>query len=437
MKRVTSQEPSACEKVDREGGKKVKVRRAEDTGADVACGPKVDTRGPAAGLSENTGNAGAGEATDVKTALRRAGTKEIVLRAVTVPPSAAVVEAVAFLCRLEGFLRCDFVMSVCEELGVQASGRYSMQKYGLSDVCILATFSSSETFSRILRSKVGGLVLVMDCVSNTFREFGTFLLHLSDDFDFSVLTEAVRGSNNCITSAHFGGICSSSSAILEWLIRDGLFNDALVGNLSLSYCCNSLALTRMVQQGRNVNACNWNLVQPLSQPLRTAKMVDVLIAAGAKPELLNGLRVPSVAALRRLLELHPVLMKAKFSGEAILSRGEEVDGIPEEALDYARLMRDFDYPTPTVAHLKDANGNVACALFTFQYTHVRPRLRSGLSAEMLWRPFTHYACPQSLHDCVVTALLAMRRVCLRVPRDIRNLLLMRAFGEIRFVALAK
>ncbi len=114
-------------------------------------------------------------------------------------------------------------------------------------------------------------------------------------------------------------------------------------------------------------------------------VVDALLAAGAKVELLNGLKLPSVKALRRLLQLWPDEIKAKFPAEAIL-REENLD-----LLSYVELMREFDYPSPPELAGMEAlhTFRVECALFTFGYRK-RPLCpdRHSLGSYLRWRPHT-------------------------------------------------
>ncbi len=155
---------------------------------------------------------------------------------------------------------------------------------------------------------------------------------------------------------------------------------------------------------------------------QSATDVDNLIAVGAKPELLKGKDLPCPRALRRLLQLRPQLIKATFSGEVILANSHK-------RLRHVEVMREFDCPAPDVSNEKPQH---ECALFTFQYIHRRPVVNDY--ACMLWRPHTHYACPRALKRRVMTVLLILNRCRPRLPRDMRNLLLLTAFGQEKFDA---
>lgn len=114
-------------------------------------------------------------------------------------------------------------------------------------------------------------------------------------------------------------------------------------------------------------------------------------------------------------------MMAKFSGETVLRLSQKMGGM----LGFVGAMREFGYPTPDVSNLDDRNGSIGSALFTYGCTAKRPE-RGGPYSEhhMLWRPHTQYACLPGTRARVRTALLCWKTVCPRLPRDMRNMLLL-------------
>ncbi len=158
----------------------------------------------------------------------------------------------------------------------------------------------------------------------------------------------------------------------------------------------------------------------------------MLIQGGGKIELLNGMRIPAPNVLRRLLQLQPEAVKKVFDSDSIV---EKTVIERDEILSIVRVMREFDFPPPdphVLANLRKALSNHAYlgeldfALFTFQYSKERPK---QVPRELFWRPHTHFACCENTRQQVVAALGVMRRVCPRVLRDLRHVILVMAFGQ--------
>ncbi len=96
-------------------------------------------------------------------------------------------------------------------------------------------------------------------------------------------------------------------------------------------------------------------------------------------------------------------------------------------------MRQYNYtvsPTLSNAVIKDS---MLSALFTYGYLARLPvAVRYADPKWFHWRPHTHrfkVAQRPQLQALVFTALCAMHRACARLPRDVRNHVLVLAFAE--------
>ncbi len=299
-------------------------------------------------------------------------------------------------------------------------------------VVLFRSDASEKSLKRILHSPRAGWHLIAERLDLSNASFGELLTAVVPRVDPSVFTAYLREGaaeesrgydcyHQYLESAQRRGLKAASPAVLQWLIREDFYKPAKNRPSTIVSCGNELGLKILIREGYDVNYYdNQRGFSALSYPSRTAKMVDVLLECGAKVELLHGMVPPSVAALRRLLQLRPVETRAKFTGGSILSNCYE-------PLRYAEVMHDFDYPTPDKKRVKDCLGSIPCALFTFGFMNQRPHVWHY--SDLLWRPHMHYAFPQATKDCVETALLCFKRVCPHLPRDMRNLLLVRAFGS--------
>ncbi len=174
---------------------------------------------------------------------------------------------------------------------------------------------------------------------------------------------------------------------MEWLIDDGLYDAEHNTQDTIVFCRNKRGLRLLIEEGYDPNHILSMYLhfpfQPLTLGDRTAEMVDALLAVGAKVELLNGEVLPSVAAFRRMMQLRPEETRAVFSSETLMrllarsgSRQREI-----YRLEWVEMMREFDFPAPDMSGLRDSEGAIAAALFTFKYKNVRPPF--GLSREGL------------------------------------------------------
>ncbi len=97
---------------------------------------------------------------------------------------------------------------------------------------------------------------------------------------------------------------------------------------------------------------------------------------------------------------------------------------PDAALDYVEVMREFAYSgvdTDMTDRLREFGG----ALFTVRFAIRRPRSRDGW---LYWRPHCHFVCSTNLRSRVKAALLCLQRICSRMSCDVRDWLLVAAFG---------
>ncbi len=339
----------------------------------------------------------------------------------------------ASLAKLPLSERCELVLKACEEEGKNIRCSYILtgKKFRtIAECCILSSDSSPDSIIRVLESQFGGWLVLVELARRTERT----LVEVADragalDRCFELLAKEW----SLLSGVQEDAFKSSSPVTLEWLISTGLYDADRNSSYAILWCENELGLRKLVEEGRDPNGeaewGNGDLEQPLTASDRSARMVDALLSVGAKIELLTGRAVPSPAALRRMLQLQSAVTRKKFPGEVILRNL----GRHERALYHVQVMREFDYPTPVITGAYDRFG-VREASFTFQYIRERPPLRPRKDGTMrfLWRPHTHYACSIALHAAVKTTLLCLKRMCNQLPKDIRNLLLETAFGDVAF-----
>ncbi len=130
-----------------------------------------------------------------------------------------------------------------------------------------------------------------------------------------------------------------------------------------------------------------------------------------------------------MLQVRPQETRAKLPGRRILELAKKEHA---SVLQYVRVMREFDFPAPDVTGIADTHQQIACALFTFQYTRAFPaEVTAGSHHGHLfaWRPHTHFACDWWTQRRVTTALMCFKSVCPRMPKDMRLMVLTAAFGH--------
>lgn len=379
------------------------------------------------------------ECTKGLAALRRAGTIEILQRTVGEPPSAAVVAAVRFLeVELSEYDRCDYIMSLCEELGTDVSWSYGTNLKGRADrelYCrIIRKSLTTESLRRVLTSPRGGWRVVEEVIRSTMS-FAEMLRKVDPSLFTDVLRrERLEGGVVYRDEAHAVAFSSSRPVVLKWLVDDGLFDASLMTEIMIVSCGNALGLKMLVAGGYDPNSCCNTGEQPLTFRRRSAGMVDALVAVGAqvellRPPLLLGCVLPSVAAFRRLLQLDPNRVKSLYNWEAFFHYCGDITPLWR-----LEVMRDFDYPPPSANDVAIADETFQWALFTFSFTNVRPSVDVDRDVALLWRRHTHFACKQKLKDRVVATLLCLKRLHSRFPRDMRHMLLDCAFGrEVRWL----
>ncbi len=331
-------------------------------------------------------------------------------------------DAVAFLNGLSDYERCDYMMTLAEELTANVLEAYIVGNPGRT-LSVLSANSSERSCARVAKSPSGGVRLLAEFVDAFGEELTLFLDGLAPEFDFSVLRE-VFGDELRLERAHRGAFSSSSPKFLQFLIREGLCNVSLIRPVQIVECGNALALSFLIANGHDPNYERWDGVHALTHPRRSAVMVDELVAAGAKMESLRwNFDCPSPAALRRMLQLQPELVKAAFSWNTLL--------INRPVLELMEVMREFDFPPPPARLLDgDAGGFIDWAMFTFGFKKQQPRMcETNLRVRIFWRPHTHVFCEDSIKKRVVAALLCCKRHCPRLPRDMRAVLLIEAVGR--------
>ncbi len=214
---------------------------------------------------------------------------------------------------------------------------------------------------RVLDSPRGGWRIFADCGVGWFVDF---LFSLNKSFSLSFFTsfvkqhEVAKGGDDLRRGSQSEGFRHWDAKILEWLVRDNLYDKRFNKPETIVTCGNLMGLKMLVAEGYDPNYAGKYGTQPLSAPLCSKDMVDMLIKAGAKVELLNGRKLPSVNALRRMLQLRLTETKAKFTGEVSM-RNKGVGLLP-----YVEFMREFNYPEPQLFGLADSHRFEAeCALF--------------------------------------------------------------------------
>ncbi len=368
------------------------------------------------------------EARAFRAKIRRAGASEIVEFRVTSPPSVSAAEAMEFLSTLNADDLTEYLLDMCEELGVDAQFAFRVP-VGERAWVFRLSFESEKSTERVLKSERGGDRVLMEMLDERGILFGEYLAGVGDDWNLSLFTRLLRNDDEICSEVQQDAMQESESKTLEWLVRDGLYNPRFNTAAAMVSCGNTLALRMLVDEGYDPNCARSDGLQALSNATSPSAMVDALLQAGAKVELLIGTVTPPLQSLRRMLQLRPQETKAKFPGEQIF---RHLSVCSRPILGIVELMREYDYPAPDMSIVNDPGNCIAFALFTFRYTAERPMAPTdGQRATLLWRTHTHYAFPPKVKDCVKTVLLCLKRVCPRLPRDLRNLLLLGVYGKTR------
>ncbi len=119
------------------------------------------------------------------------------------------------------------------------------------------------------------------------------------------------------------GFKCRDARILKWLVRDNLYDKRFNERETILTCGNVLGLKMLVAEGYDPNYEDSANMQPLSSPHCKKETVDALLEVGAKVELLNGRRLPSAEAFRRMLQLRPKETKAKVTFYMIVLRFDQ------------------------------------------------------------------------------------------------------------------
>ncbi len=341
-------------------------------------------------------------------------------------PSDAVMEVALRLVAREEYERCDYLTTLCEQLEQRIEPGYVC---GNIVVHVLDKPCLARALERALYSPAGGASFLEGCLDDWDESFAEMVLRLHrEGVELSVLTRLLSEEKDdeegrledWKDQAQCAGFECDGPEVLQWLVRDGLFCDDSLDPVSMCVVANRAGLTLLLDAGFSPNHAT-GIVQPLCCQ-SSADMVDALLEAGARIELLTGAMLPTAVAFRRMLQLQPQATRAKFPADAIV-RLEPQDSW----LEVVEVMHEFGYPAPDLAGVPLDVNELAAVLFTFEYTSARP-----LVGQMLWRRHTHHASDPLTKQRVATALLCMKRACPRLPKNIRNLLLLEAFGKVRF-----
>ncbi len=331
--------------------------------------------------------------------------------------------------------RCALVLRTCEAQWKNIRVQYVLRgkkKRTIAECCVLSTDLSPDSIMQVLESRSGGwfaLCRLADHARTTVVE----VLERAGGIDRYL---GFLKKESPVRVAHLQGEAfkSSSSKTLEWLIDVGLYDAVHNSRLTLLVCENEFGLKKLVEEGYDPSGeAEWSDIagdQPLSAEDRSARMVDALLAVGAKIDRLSGRVTPSAAALRRMLQLQPAVTRAKFTGEVVMCNLK----LHLCALYHVQVMREFDYPAPDVSCISDFSGRFPGPLFTFRYIRDCPTTPSRKDDIMrfFWRPHTHCLCDDALHFAIKTTLMCLKRLCALMPKDICNLLLGTTFGNVAF-----
>ncbi len=234
----------------------------------------------------------------------RRGTVEMVKSRVGEKRSGDVVRAGRLLSRTTDVLRCDYVMSLCEELGVDAQFEYNIGRD--LRINLLEPTHCRAALARVLDSPRGGLQLLRRY--GEYRECDDFFAATAPDLDPSVFNRVMRearavGDEIVLSSMQDGALLCPCPSVLEWMVRDGLYDPRLTRDDAI--CHSPLALHMLLAEGNDPNTLSMDSIQPLCGSWVNAEMVDLLVAAGAEVDQLEYRRTPNQVALRRMLELLP------------------------------------------------------------------------------------------------------------------------------------
>ncbi len=208
-------------------------------------------------------------------------------------------EAGVYLESLDEYEKCDYIMTVCDEIGVVAQFIFEDEDLEDQEIKLLSNVSSERSFQRVLESPWGGSRALQNHLDTKGLSFWEFLNIVSENVILSVFTRFMEegraaGDISNLVNAQVHAMQFYDPSMLEWLIRDGLYDASLNPIGLVLFCRNTLGLSRVLFDGQDPNLQTSTGIRPLLCRWCTADMVDLLVAAGAKVELLDGDFLPSL-----------------------------------------------------------------------------------------------------------------------------------------------
>ncbi len=206
--------------------------------------------------------------------LRRAGAVEIIRSdgELIKPYSPGVLEAGRYIAVKLG-TRCertDYMLSLCEELGVNAEAVYCFPRAHSDGAAGLTTSGSCRPSQTLndwthIAKPARRPALALEYLDGMNIRFGEFVQEFvdrhGDNFDlslFSVVLEQQRaaGIDDYHRDIQTAALTCSSAAVLAWLVRGGHYDASRNTVSSLVPCGNETGLKLLLGQGFDINAAN-------------------------------------------------------------------------------------------------------------------------------------------------------------------------------------
>ncbi len=221
-----------------------------------------------------------------------------------------------------------------------------------------------------------------------------------------------------------GGFDHQNDKILAWLLRNRVYNPMWNFANTILQCHNKLGLMLLLEEGDDPNHRDANGVHALNSSDQTAEMVDALIAAGARLELLSRNHLPSWYAMRRLLQLSPDTVNPSSLRSGLL--------IGSSRSLFAPCLGWVFCASLTISSLlldKAWRRTFYAALFSYRFVDYIPDEARKSWHLFLWRRHTHHLFDDYTKEGIMMALLCLQRLCRGLPQEMRVALLVLSFGE--------
>ncbi len=148
-----------------------------------------------------------------------------------------LIEAMTHLAGLNEFQRCDYIMTLCEEIGATPDFVYEERVKTLTGrviiVNVLSIESSMRSFSRVLSSSPNSELVLRQFLQAYSGRWLYLLENLDPEVDLSLFSPFVKESRRVLPEMQTAGFQSVSPKIIQWLIRDGLFDPLVRDHLLL------------------------------------------------------------------------------------------------------------------------------------------------------------------------------------------------------------